>query len=213
MKSRNILGSKLNNIKAKQELHELFSKIRQQYPTIFKNIPTTWREKCLIALAQKCNYNKQWRIARSKSPCTSIDGLCPSNLEPLPLLLQPKSQDQSTHSWGLETITVVIIRAKGGESTICQMRDFIQEGPNDNINIDNLAFDQFITVLQEDIQFDLSKEVVSYHYPSNIIVRIANERSWKVAMEEMYTRGLNRFVFSIGESECFVLLRLLKYTY
>src|SRR5947209_5945804 len=119
MKSRNILGSKLNNIKAKQELHKLFSKIRQQYPTIFENIPTTWQEKCLVALAQKYNYNKQWQIARSKSLCTSIDGLCPSNPEPLLLLPQPKSQDQSTHSRGLETITVVIIKAKGGESTIC----------------------------------------------------------------------------------------------
>ena len=184
MKSRNILGSKLNNIKAKQELHKLFSKIRQQYPTIFENIPTTWREKCLVALAQKCNYNKQQRIARSKSPCTSIDGLCPSNLELLPLLPQPKSQDQSTYSRGLETIIVVIIRAKGGESTICQIRDFIQEGPNDNINIDNLAFDQFIIVLQENIQFDSLKKMVSYHYPSNIIVRIANERSWKIVIEK-----------------------------
>ena len=79
------------------------------------------------------------------------------------------------------------------------MQDFIQEGLNNNINIDNLSFNQFTIVLQEDIRFNLTKDAISYSCINGITVPIANERSWKAAMEEMYTRGLNRFLFNIKE--------------
>ena len=79
------------------------------------------------------------------------------------------------------------------------MQDFIQEGQNNNISIDNLAFGQFVTVLQEDIKFDSTKDAISYSCGGDITVPIANERSWKAAMGEMYIRGLDRFVFNIEE--------------
>src|SRR5271168_3545390 len=80
------------------------------------------------------------------------------------------------------------------------MQDFIQDRLNHNINIDDLAFSQFITVLQEDIKFNKTRDTLSYCCASDITVPIANERSWKAAMGEMYTRGLDRFLFNIEET-------------
>jgi len=201
LESRNILGSKLNNIGTKRALQLMFTKIQQSFPAVFENIPATWREKCLVALAQKCNYNKRRRLTRSRSPRPLADGTYTNTPKSLPSPSRLESQYQSTHTRSLETITVLIRRVEGGQSTICRMQDFIQEGPNNNISIDNLAFGQFVTVLQEDIKFDSSRDAISYSCAGDITVPIANERSWKAAMGEMYTRGLDRFMFNIEESE------------
>jgi hypothetical protein len=96
-------------------------------------------------------------------------------------------------------MTVFIRRLEGEQSTICRMRDLIRDIPKGNINIDDLVFDQFITVLKEDINFDPTKDTISYRGADDIMLPIANERSWKAAIGEMYTMGVNRFAFSIGE--------------
>ena len=79
------------------------------------------------------------------------------------------------------------------------MQDFVQEGLYKDISVDNLVYTQFITVLQEDIMFDPAKDTVSYCCIDDIMVLIKNERSWKAAIVEMYTKGLLRLVFNIKE--------------
>src|SRR5436189_6290173 len=57
MSSHNILGNKLNQIMVKNKLHIIFVNIQCCFPMTFENIPDAWQEKCLTAIAQKCNYN------------------------------------------------------------------------------------------------------------------------------------------------------------
>lgn len=57
MSLHNILGNKLNQIMVKNKLHIIFANIQCCFPMTFENIPDAWREKCLTAIAQKCNYN------------------------------------------------------------------------------------------------------------------------------------------------------------
>ncbi len=74
---------------------------------------------------------------------------------------------------------------------------------SDSITVEDLAYKQFVTVLHEDIQFDKARHTISYHCSDGITVPIANERSWKATIGEMYIEGLDRFVFHIEEkSEC-----------
>jgi len=79
------------------------------------------------------------------------------------------------------------------------MQDFVREGVHNNISVDDLVYDQFVTVLQEDIMFDPIKDAISYSCTNNIILPIKNERSWKAAIGEMYTKSLLRFIFFIKE--------------
>jgi hypothetical protein len=199
MKSRNVLGFKLNTIRAKQELHHVFAKVRQNFPSVFENIPGPWCEKCFFALAQKCNYNKRRRITNSRLPNSSTNGTRPDSPESQPSPPQLEGQYRSLRAQALEATTVLVRRVEGQQSTICRMQDFVQEGLHKNISVDDLVYAQFITVLQEDIKFDPAKDTVSYCGIDDIAVPIRNERSWKAAIVEMYTKGLPRFVFDIKE--------------
>ena len=87
-----------------------------------------------------------------------------------------------------------------GRCTICQILDFVRQGSSGSITIESLAFDQFIAVLKEDIQFDTARHSISYSCTKGIMVPIANERSWKAAIGEMHIGGMDRFVFHIEES-------------
>ncbi len=55
--SHNILGNKLNHIRIKNELQNIFTNIQCRFPMTFENIPAVWQDKCLTAIAQKCNHN------------------------------------------------------------------------------------------------------------------------------------------------------------
>ena len=48
--------------------------------------------------------------------------------------------------------------------------------------------------------FDPARDVISYCCTDDTMVPIRNERSWKAAIGEMYTKGLPRFVFTVKEN-------------
>src|SRR5580692_6095506 len=64
MRSQNILGHKLNQSLVKKQLKLLLADIILRFSTTFDAIPYLWREKCLMAIAQKCNYNMRRSIRR-----------------------------------------------------------------------------------------------------------------------------------------------------
>jgi hypothetical protein len=127
---------------------------------------------------------------------------------------QAQGQYPSTRTRALEANTVLVKRLEAGQSwfetgqswfeagqsTICRMQDLAREGIHNNISLNNLVYNQFITILQEDIRFDLVRDVISYRCTNDTIVPIWNERSWKAAIGEMYTKGLPRFVFTVKEN-------------
>ena len=67
MASRDLLGKRLNTIPHKLELKRTASAILIQFPSVFDDIPETWRARCLGALARKCNYNQKRRTATKTS--------------------------------------------------------------------------------------------------------------------------------------------------
>ena len=173
--------------------------IQCHFPTTFENIPDMWREKCLTAIAQKCNYNMRQWATRSGSLCQLMGSRGQAAAGDMPLRSKPEGKQMSNHPQTLDTIMVLINMVMGGQSTICWIRDFVKEGLSDSITIESLAYDQFLTVLQEDIQFDMTKHIISYCCTNGLTIPIANEWSWKAAIGEMYIEGLDRFVFHIDE--------------
>ena len=68
MSLHKVLGLLLKQPDVKKKLQPIFINIIKRFPETFENIPNVWREKCLTAIAQKCNYNMRRRRRGSVSP-------------------------------------------------------------------------------------------------------------------------------------------------
>ncbi len=62
-----------------------------------------------------------------------------------------------------------------GLSTICQIRDFVKGELSDSITVKDLTYEQFVTVLHEDVQFDKARYTIFYYCSDGITVPIVNE--------------------------------------
>ena len=136
MRSQNILGHKLNQSLVKKQLKPILANIVPHFSTTFDAIPLLWREKCLMAIAQKCNYNTRRSIRRqttmSRSPEHPADSMCqdvtkpPQDItEPPPSKTEPADEPKEFHVQTLESIMVFITMVASKRCTICQMVDFV----------------------------------------------------------------------------------------
>ena len=82
MSSHEVLGLLLKQPAVKRKLQPIFIHIIQRFPATFDNIPHTWRDKCLAAIAQKCNYNMRRRRVGSVSPAHVTDADNQDQLRP-----------------------------------------------------------------------------------------------------------------------------------
>ena len=221
MRSQNILGHKLNQNLVKKQLKPIFANIIPRFSTTFDAIPLLWREKYLMAIAQKCNYNMRRSIRRrttkpasltksasptkSTSPTKSasleyqINNVCQGLTEPLSSKAGLADEPKSFRVRTLESIMVFITMVASERCTICRMVDFVIQGSSGNVMIENLAFDRFTSILKEDIQFDPTKHSIFYHCTKGMAVAITNERSWKAAIGDMYIGGMDSFDFHVKE--------------
>jgi hypothetical protein len=95
---------------------------------------------------------------------------------------------------------VFITMGTGGRCTVCRMMDFVMQQLSSSLTIESLSFDQFISILKEDIQFDPAKHGIFYSCTRGMTVPIVNERSWKAVIGDMYAGGMDTFDFHIEES-------------
>ena len=79
------------------------------------------------------------------------------------------------------------------------MVNFIIQDSNGNVTIESLVFDRFTSILKEDIQFNSAKHSIFYDCTKGMVVAITNERSWKAAIGDMYTGGMDSFDFHVKE--------------
>ena len=210
MRSQNILGHKLNQSLVKKQLKLLLADIILRFSTTFDAIPYLWREKCLMAIAQKCNYNMRRSIRRrttlSASPEHQTNSMCQGVMEPLPNITEPPLPEAEPADElkpfrvrTLESTMVFITMVTSEKCTICRMVDFVVQGSSGNVTIESLAFDRFTSILKEDFQFDLVKHSIFYHCTKGMAVAITNERSWKAAIGDMYAGGMDSFDFHVQE--------------
>ena len=186
MRSQNILGHKLNQSLVKKQLKLILANIILRFSTTFDAIPPLWREKCLMAIAQKCNYNMRRSVRRrttiSGSPKHRADSMCqditepPQDVtEPPPSKAEPADERKPFRVRTLESIMVFITMVTNERCTICRMVDFVMQGSSGNVTIESLAFDQFTSILKEDIQFDSTKHNIFYRCTKGMAVAITNE--------------------------------------
>jgi hypothetical protein len=200
MSSHKVLGLLLKQPDVKKKLQPIFINIIEHFPETFENIPNVWREKCLTAIAQKCNYNMRRRRRGSVSPAHITEVEAPGQLgSPVPTS-DAIGSSPSKYLRALDTITVHTSMVAGGRYSICRLLDLTRKESIEPLTIESLVYDQFLTILKEDIQFDTVQHTISYHYAKDVRVPIGNERSWKAAIMDMHIQGMERFMFHIEES-------------
>ncbi len=62
MNKLNILDVRLNTCKVKSLFDQVFADVYKQFINVFNNILKSRRDKCLVFIAQWCNYNKRRRV-------------------------------------------------------------------------------------------------------------------------------------------------------
>ena len=156
-----------------------------------------------MAIAQKCNYNIRRSIQRrttiSGSSEHQVDSVCQDITEPPASKAEPAGEPKPFRVRTLESIMVFITMVTSERCTICRMVDFVMQDSSGNVTIESLAFDRFTSILKEDIQFDFTKHNIFYRCTKGMAVAITNERSWKAAIGDMYTGGMNSFDFHVEE--------------
>ena len=75
----------------------------------------------------------------------------------------------------LDTITVHTSMVAGRRYSICRLLDLARKKLIEPLIIESLAYDQFLMILREDIQFDTVQYTISYCYVKNVRVPIGNE--------------------------------------
>ena len=128
IRTHNILGHRLNKSYVKRQLNLLLADIVCRFSTTFNNIPHSWRDKCLTAIAQKCNYNMRQRTIKQGSPEHQSEIMeQDQNLETIPseseLALGSKpetaSEPRTMCIRALDSIMVFITMGTGGRCTVC----------------------------------------------------------------------------------------------
>ena len=199
MSSHKVLGLLLKQPDVKKELQPIFINIIEHFPETFENIPKVWLDKCLTAIAQKCNYNMQRRRGGSVSPAYIAEVEAPGQLGSPASTSDAIGPSPSKYLRALDTITVHTSIVAGGRYSICQLLDLARKESIKPLTIENLVYDQFLTILKEDVQFDTVQHIISYRYAKDIRVPIGNERLWKAAIMDMHIQGMERFMFHIEE--------------
>jgi hypothetical protein len=186
MRSQNILGHKLNQNLVKKQLKLILANIILRFSTTFDTIPLLWREKCLMAIAQKYNYNmrrsmrRQTTISRSSehqpdNTCQDITESLQNVMEPLLTKAELVDEPKPFRVRTLESIIVFITMVTSERCTICRMVDFVMQGSSGNLTIESLKFDRFTSILKEDIQFDSNEHNIFYRCTKGMPVAITNE--------------------------------------
>ena len=182
------IRDKINNITTKQSLQPAFDIVYKQFPEVFEGVDCAWREECLTHWAQKCNNNRKRRKTTREEPLVVV-----ASGE------QAKRQRSALSPPVFSNITVCVRRKGHNTMTMCRPQDLVlasNRGPT-NIEIDDVQFDRFISVLVEDIQFDKATERILYKPGGGKALEITNERSWRGALLEMYSSGQARLTFNV----------------
>ena len=134
MTERGLLRKRLNTIPSKRRMQEVSAVIYTKFPVVFDEIPQAWKDKCLLVIAQKCNYNEKRRVPyRTLSipgtPKIEKTLLIPSK-EPLPERRENGLKEEGTQTTWLpfDSIHIYIYHQGTKRATLYRPQDFLKTG-------------------------------------------------------------------------------------
>lgn len=95
LETMGLLGQRLNTGKARVCLRPTFTGIYEEFPHIFSGKPDLWRDRCMLFLAQRNNYNRR-RSARAKR--RRIDSKKDQEVSSIELSKESDNRPNSAHA-------------------------------------------------------------------------------------------------------------------
>jgi hypothetical protein len=221
-------GTRLSTISNKQKMADICKRIAKAYPSLSDDT-LGGRNRYLSALIRKCNYNirrrqkgirvppapevKPSRTKRKEETRVFDQGIQDSKVRTVnsDSTINSDSTNDSDQATTLNSTRasgtlgagiIVTTKKPGRKPAVCRLRDLVEdEKCGENIRLDDLQFDKWICMLQEDVGYNPKQETIYYSCVGESLLDVWNERCWKAALEEMSIKGLSRFSFTIGSDQ------------
>jgi len=219
--SAKMWGERIQDDTAKKALEAVILKILgiKQFQSIFKRLDPEVLQGDLKFLAQTWNRNERRRRQRRKnrlaqehqrsistmsgatvSQSTAL-GLSPTSTLAVemgsPVQVLSHQIPLEVPNFGSRTI---VVRRPGGEGQTCRPCDFCTvKRSTEVIEVDDLIYDDFVTMLCSEVDYKSEQETISYRSACGQTIKIFNERAWRAALWDMYNQGKRHLVFTIEQ--------------
>lgn len=222
LQERDILGVKLQGFGTRHKFREVVVNIQKhlQDQDIFKdsNVDQNLIQQGLRQMAQILNQNKRRQINRMRRNQDSRNSIkddkekysIPHNkmMNVAPLLSTVRICDgtvgSKAHTVGPSVIssdfsnTAIVVRRQFGGTMSCRPCDFCLDHC-EQLSVDHLQFNRFLEILADELEFNAEMDTIFYQLRSGERISVRNERAWRAAMWDMYSKGDRDLVFNIGQ--------------
>ncbi len=205
MNKLDILNVRLNTRKVKSLLDQVFADVYKQFTDVFDNILKSRRDKCLVFIAQRCNYNKRRRVKTwTVTSVNKIQYIVTSSS----ILNSSSTSSSSTNDIDMhESVKIVQnimiqVHRDISHSICCKSQDLlVSDTAKSVIEINNLNFTTFIDLISLKLNYKKREYTIFYERDDTANISITNEREWKAAFTEMHMKRFLQFCFIIRRSE------------
>jgi hypothetical protein len=186
MQQYDLMFSQLREKKSQLLLQHTYDKIHRQFPHIFDQLSIELGKKCVMRLAQKCQYNfcrrreNQSYLKHDISESAEISGSDVPKPSPQPTLSTAQNYQQ--------TLIIYDRRQRldpPGHEYPYQLGDLMQHPIQTDANTlkNNLQFETIQNILKDDLSFDPASHAMAL-YQQNHILCIINDRTLRGALAQ-----------------------------
>ncbi len=205
MNKLNILNIRLNTCKVKNLLDQVFANVYKQFTDVFDNILKSQRNKCLVFIAQQCNYNKRrWVKTQTVVFMNEIQHIVTSFSISNSSSMSSSSINNINMHESVKTVQNIMIQVHCNisHSICCKSQDLlVSDIAKSMIEINDLNFMTFINLISLKLSYKKRKYTIFYECDDTANISIINEWEWKAAFTEMHTKKFLWFCFIIRRSE------------
>ncbi len=163
------------------------------------------RDKCLVFIAQRCNYNKRrrvktWTVASVNEIQHIVTSFSILNFSSTSSSL---INNIDMHE-SVKTVQNIMIQVHRdiSHSICCRSQDLlVSDIAKSVIEIDDLNFMTFIDLISLKLSYKKREYTIFYERDDTTNISIMNKREWKAAFTEMHMKRFLWFCFIIRRSE------------
>jgi hypothetical protein len=206
MKSLQFIKWKLNINKLKETLRSIFEVIYHKFHIIFNDVSRLRSDFMLMFMTQRSNYNvRRWFRVRE----TWWNNFKYSFLSFLQLkiythilsyVICDERDCKRSQSISVRSVKNIIIQINHDFNCniCCRSQDLFKcEAVKNLIHIDDMKYDRFIKLIENELNYDCVTDTVIYNWAEFIKIYISNEHEWKTVLKEMHVKEFVCFLFTI----------------
>jgi len=179
MNKLDILNVRLNTCKVKNLLDQVFANVYKQFTDVFDNILKSQRNKCLVFIAQQCNYNKRrWVKTQTVVFMNEIQHIVTSFSISNSSSMSSSSINNINMHESVKTVQNIMIQVHCNisHSICCKSQDLlVSDIAKSMIEINDLNFMTFINLISLKLSYKKRKYTIFHECDDTANISIINE--------------------------------------